>query len=60
MATWTLEELKMHRHHNVTIQDYTIGGPVLECLDCNQILLEFHDDKYGVIQLGPHPDDMEN
>jgi hypothetical protein len=59
MAAWSIRELKTHRHHRVTIQGYHLGEPVLECLDCDVVLCEFHDDKFGILQLGPHPEDHE-
>ena len=57
MTVLSKKELDTHRHHKVTLIGYKFGGAVLECLDCSQVLLEFHDDKFGMIQLGIHPDD---
>ena len=59
MSVISKKQLNTHRHHRIILQGYHLGGAVLECLDCDEVLLEFHDDKFGMIQLGVHPEDLE-
>ena len=60
MSVISKKELDTHRHHKVILTGYIVGGAVLECITCNEVLLEFHDDKYGMIQLGVHPELIDN
>ena len=59
MSVLSKKELNTHRHHKVTLTGY-FDGAVLKCRDCNEVLLEFYDDKYGMIQLGVHPESLDN
>lgn len=60
MTVVSKKELDTHRYHDVTLIGYLIGGCILECRDCSEVLLEFHDDKFGMIQLGVHDDSIDN
>jgi hypothetical protein len=57
MACWTLKDLFGHLGHEVMIRYYgDIKNPVsvtLECLDCQDIVLEFHESSNGTLHLGP-------
>ncbi len=61
MSAWTLQELRDHHGHDVNIADFA-GNITLVCDECNEILLEFHeeDSPFGmVIELGPVPEEVE-
>ena len=60
MTVLSKKELDTHRYHNITLSGYKFSGAVLECLHCNEVLLEFHNDQYGMIQLGVHDDLINN
>lgn len=60
MSVLSKKELDTHRYHNVMLIGYLTGGAILKCRDCNEVLLEFYDDKYGMIQLGVHPESLDN
>ena len=60
MSVISKKELDLHRHHDVILNGYIVGGAVLECQTCNEVLLEFHDDKFGMIQLGVHAELLDN
>lgn len=63
MAVWNLKELKDHLGHDVNLTDFA-GEVCVVCDDCNEILLEFHDEpKYDdgdymgdFLTLGPEPE----
>ena len=60
MSVLSKKELDIHRYHDVTLKVYMVEGIALKCIDCNEILLEFHDDKYGMIQLDVHSELFDN
>ena len=60
MSVLSKKELDIHRHHKIALTGYIVNGAVLECMTCNEVLLEFHDDAFGMIQLGVHPEGLDN
>ena len=55
MAEWTLNGLKQHLGHEISLADYA-GEVCIECIDCSEILLEFHEEDHpagGILALGP-------
>lgn len=60
MAASTLKELFNHEACELRLVEYGDGGSfVLECDSCCEVILEFHEDKSGILQLGPRGNSRE-
>ena len=52
MTSRTKKQLASHEGHKVDIAIYLDDNIVLECLDCQEILLEFRENDKGNLEIG--------
>jgi len=57
MTSRTKKQLANHEGHRVEIAIYLDDNIVLECLDCQEILLEFRENDKGNLEIGVNEDE---
>lgn len=56
MGALNCKDLFRHRTHEIRLSEYGEGDSyTLECEDCGEVLVEFHDNDRGDLEFGPPP-----